>query len=125
METSVCVICIYVFIHTYIYVYIHVGMYGIWAEVHRFAKAYTPSRRLLDTRFLRGLCGEYMSHSLNSFKGVIYRIIYWHAIGVIGGDSRSLDSGSHDSFPYMRGPKKKLRNAIAFIMRTFGPRPKP
>ena len=59
METYVCAIYMYVYVYTYIYIlymyiyiYIHVGMYGLWAEVHGFAKAYTPSRRLL------GLLGD-------------------------------------------------------------------
>ena len=35
-----------------------------------------------------------MSYSLNSLKGVIWGNIYGTTIGVIKGDTRSLDSGS-------------------------------
>ena len=36
-----------------------------------------------------------MSYSLNSLKGVIQGIIYGTTIGVIKGDSRSLDYSSY------------------------------
>ena len=38
--------------------------------------------------------GLNMSHSLNSLKGVIWGIIEGSTIGVIKGDTRSLDYGS-------------------------------
>ena len=37
----------------------------------------------------------YMSHSLNSLKGVYIGIIYGTTIGVIKGDTRSLDYSSY------------------------------
>ena len=36
-----------------------------------------------------------MSSSLNSLKGVIWGIIYGTTIGLIKGDTRSLDYGSY------------------------------
>ena len=36
-----------------------------------------------------------MSYSLNSLKGVIYGIIYGTTIGLIKGDTRSLDNSSY------------------------------
>ena len=38
----------------------------------------------------------HMSYSLNSLRGVIWGIIYGTTIGVIKGDTRSLDNGSYD-----------------------------
>ena len=38
---------------------------------------------------------EYSSHSLNSLKGVIWRIIWGSAIAIINGDARTLDYGSY------------------------------
>ena len=40
---------------------------------------------------------SHMSCSLNSLKGVIWGILYGITIGVIKGDTRSLDYGSYDS----------------------------
>ena len=37
-----------------------------------------------------------MSYSLNSLKGVIYGILWGTIIGVIKGDTRSLDNGSYE-----------------------------
>ena len=39
----------------------------------------------------------YMSQTLNSFKGVIWGIMWRTIIGVIKGDTRSLDYSSHGS----------------------------
>ena len=39
----------------------------------------------------------HMSYSLNSLKGDIYGIIQGTTIGLIKGDTRSLDNGSHES----------------------------
>ena len=40
----------------------------------------------------------YMSYNLNSLKGVIWGIIYGTTIGIIKGDTRSLDYSSHESW---------------------------
>ena len=53
-----------------------------------------------------------MSHSLNSLKGVIKGIIYGTTIGVIKGDTRSLDSGSYNIFPH------PLRSSSKFAWRA-------
>ena len=37
-----------------------------------------------------------MNHSLNSLKGVIWGTIYGTTIGLIKGDTRSLDNGSYE-----------------------------
>ena len=42
-----------------------------------------------------------MSHSLNSVKGLIENCIGEHYMGVIEGDSRSLDYGSYDVLPIL------------------------
>ena len=39
--------------------------------------------------------GYHMSHNLSSLKGVIWGITWGTTIGVIKGDTRSLDNGSH------------------------------
>ena len=54
-----------------------------------------------------------MSYSLNSLKGVIWGIIYGTTIGVIRGDTRSLD--------YSSGRRPVLRNAILSSTRRETP----
>ena len=39
-----------------------------------------------------------MNHSLNSLKGVIWGTIYGTTIGLIKGDTRSLDNGSYGDY---------------------------
>ena len=39
----------------------------------------------------------YLGYSLNSFKGIIWGIIWGTTIGLIKGDTRSLDHGSPET----------------------------
>ena len=52
-----------------------------------------------------------MSHNLNSLKGVIWGIIYGTTIGVIKGDTRSLDYSSCD-FPFSRLFDSPFRRSV-------------
>ena len=45
----------------------------------------------------------YMSHNLNSLKGVIWGIIYGTTIGLIKGDTRSLDYSSYHKYYLFQG----------------------
>ena len=51
-----------------------------------------------------------MSHSLNSLKGDIKGIIQGTTIGLIKGDTRSLDNGSYPK--KLASPKSELRPRV-------------
>ena len=67
-----------------------------------------------------------MSCNLNSLKGTIYRIIYGNIIGVIEGDTRSLDIGPYSIClrEAIQGSSEALvliQGLLANRMKAWGP----
>ena len=58
----------------------------------------------------------HMSYSPNSLKGVIWGIIYGTTIGVIKGDTRSLDCSS-----YIKAPERSLDHSSDEHGRALNP----